>query len=288
MADRFHFNPDSGRTGKCSAQVQCRFGQSDDQHGATREEARANYEKTMETELFANTVSKPDARTDDEVRESLVTRQYYPNGNYANYWKSDKASAAALRVVLEDQGIDSSRYPASALLRSTWMTLNEDGNRLSKSFTSRDEAELESYGRIVHIPELMKKAQKLADTGDRRTLDRMAAVLKREEEWGYPVLHKPLARYTDAQLDAEASDFEQEHRYSVREMMEMRNITEEDIEEAELDYGGFLTVKIPSHSEADFSTEIARRELKKIKEEDRAAAWSYSGSRYGYGSMPSW
>jgi len=61
MADRFHFNPTTGRTGKCSAEVQCRFGQSDSQHGATAAEARANYEGTMSEDLFSNTQTRPDA-----------------------------------------------------------------------------------------------------------------------------------------------------------------------------------------------------------------------------------
>ncbi len=61
MAERFHFNPTTGRTGKCEAKKSCRFNQSDDQHGATREEARANYEAQMAPELFSNTERKAQA-----------------------------------------------------------------------------------------------------------------------------------------------------------------------------------------------------------------------------------
>lgn len=70
MTDRFHFNPETGRTGKCSAQVQCRFGQSEEQHGSSRQEARANYERTMEGELFANTASKKVNLVRDEAAEN--------------------------------------------------------------------------------------------------------------------------------------------------------------------------------------------------------------------------
>lgn len=72
MADRFHFNPKTGRTGKCAAQVQCRFGQSDDQHGATREEARANYENQMAPELFSNTEQRAQTA---EVRPERTAAQ---------------------------------------------------------------------------------------------------------------------------------------------------------------------------------------------------------------------
>lgn len=138
MADRFHFNPESGRTGKCSAQVQCRFGQSEDQHGASREEARANYESQMEPQLFANTTSKA--------------------------------------------------------------------------------------------------------TG----------------------------RFSKEQLDSEEAGFEEEYRYSIGEIMDVRDIGWDEIEEAEAQDGGWITVKIPSYSEASFSTELARRTLEKREEERRS------------------
>lgn len=70
MTDRFHFNPETGRTGKCSAQLQCRFGQSEKQHGSSRQEARANYEQTMEGELFSNTASKKVSLVRDETLEN--------------------------------------------------------------------------------------------------------------------------------------------------------------------------------------------------------------------------
>lgn len=54
---KFHFNPDTGKTGKCRAIFKCKYGQPDEAHGATEEIARANYEATMEKELFANEIS---------------------------------------------------------------------------------------------------------------------------------------------------------------------------------------------------------------------------------------
>ena len=50
---RYHFNPETGRTGKCDATVKpCRFKQTEEEHGATPVEARANYERFMESELL--------------------------------------------------------------------------------------------------------------------------------------------------------------------------------------------------------------------------------------------
>lgn len=75
MADRFHFNPDTGRTAKCLAVHQCRFGQSDEQHGATRDEARANYESQMAPELFSNTASKSEEKPQLTASSTLVINE---------------------------------------------------------------------------------------------------------------------------------------------------------------------------------------------------------------------
>lgn len=276
MADRFHFNPDTGRTGKCAAQVQCRFNQSDDQHGATREEARANYEKTMEGELFANTSSKTAGKSDEEVRETLVTRQYYPNGNYSNYWKSHNAEAAATRVLLEDQGIDSSYIPSTVLVRGTWLALNRDGTRIVKDFSNRDHAEQEGYTRLIHRPDYTSKAQKLADGADRKTLDRMAEILDRENSYSYTKYHRKFNRYSEEELNSERANFMSNYGYEPGDLVEECGVTEEQIDSEEIDGRGFMTLKIPGGSETTMSTELARRELEAIEERRR-------NSRRGYG-----
>ncbi len=71
MAQRFHFNPATGRTGKCEAQRGCRFGQSEDQHGETREAARANYEKHMAGELFSNTSESARSESSESAKVPL-------------------------------------------------------------------------------------------------------------------------------------------------------------------------------------------------------------------------
>ena len=66
---RYHFNPETGRTGKCDATVRpCRFQQTEEEHGSTPAEARANYERTMESELLPVEASAPvDASADEPV-----------------------------------------------------------------------------------------------------------------------------------------------------------------------------------------------------------------------------
>lgn len=276
MADRFHFNPDTGRTGKCAAQMKCRFGQSDDQHGATREEARANYEKTMESELFANTSSKTAGKTDEEIRETLVTRQYYPNGNYSNYWKSRNAEAAAARVFLEDRGIDTSYINSDTLTRTTFLALNRDGTRAVKGFTNRDRAEQEGYTNILHQNDYTGKAQELADGADRKTLDRMAEILDKENSWSYTKFHRKFNRYSKEELDDERANFMGNYGYLPGDLVEERGVTEEHIDSEEIDGRGFMTLKIPGGSETTMSTELARRELEAIEERR-------SNSRRAYG-----
>ena len=276
MAGRFHFNPATGRTGKCAAQVQCRFGQSDDQHGATREEARANYERAMEGELFANTSSKTAGKGDEEVRETLVARQYYPNGNYSNYWKSKNAEAAATRVLLEDRGIATSYMNSDELTRSTWIALNRDGTRAVKGFSNRDYAEQEGYHHIIHRPDYTSAAQKLADGADRRTLDRMAEILEKENSWNYTKFHRKFNRYSEEELNEERANFMGNYGYLPGDLVEERGVTEEHIDSEEIDGRGFIVLKIPGGSETTMSTELARRELAAIEERR-------SNSRRGYG-----
>lgn len=51
---KYHINPETGRANQCYAKKTCRFG-ADTKHYATKEEARAGYEKSMKD----STVSKP-------------------------------------------------------------------------------------------------------------------------------------------------------------------------------------------------------------------------------------
>lgn len=49
MANKFHFNPDTGKTGRCSAQMgRCPYKIPESLHGSTAQEASRNFEKIME------------------------------------------------------------------------------------------------------------------------------------------------------------------------------------------------------------------------------------------------
>ncbi len=281
MADRFHFNPDTGRTGKCEAKKGCRFGQSEDQHGASREDARANYEKHMEGELFSNTSSSsengskdPERRIEaeelDAIKDRLRTEKYTPQAGFYSEWKSTKAQSAVIRTELDSRGIDSSRFTADQLSTARFYVLNGDGNRIVKVTNSQDEAESKSWG--IQPPLLRKDvldagAQKLeqSEPGDSMAAAMMEEELNLEESGKYPVVTPKIERFTKEQLDSEAEDFVREHNYGVAEILELRGVDDDELDEAEHDFGGYVTVKIPSGSEADISVELARRELKVSK-----------------------
>jgi len=58
LAERYHINPETGRVNKCTARPgNCRYG-SDTAHSATKEEARAIYERQMENETVPQVVTK--------------------------------------------------------------------------------------------------------------------------------------------------------------------------------------------------------------------------------------
>lgn len=300
MADRFHFNPDTGRTGKCDAKVKCRFGQSDGEHGATREEARANYEKTMESELIpsaeSNGANDPHRDLDWEelspIKDRFRQMHFRDDNTTYHLWTSHLAEIAAVRGELEARGIDSSHFSERQLTEGNYYYLSDDGDRIARVFHNQNEAEREGWGqnKFLKSRDVTNAAEeriKAAVPGDSYHAVRMAQILDEEKAHGYPKPVKRHNRYTEAQLDSEAAEFEQEYRYSVADMVEMRGLTEQDLDDADLEYDGWVTVKIPSYSEADFSTELARRELAKLEEERRAAR-RRDASRYGYGRMPSW
>ena len=91
----FHFNPDTGRTGKCDATVRpCRFGQSQEQHGNSPQEASANYERTMESELLPSAASAP----------TPVAAQEVHRGNWADYSLHEDELTERSEIYVHPQG----------------------------------------------------------------------------------------------------------------------------------------------------------------------------------------
>lgn len=71
MATRYHFNKDTGRTGKCEAKIKCRLGLAESEHFATREEAQQAFEKTMSE--TSGTLKKGQGQA---TKNSLANRKF--------------------------------------------------------------------------------------------------------------------------------------------------------------------------------------------------------------------
>lgn len=61
MTTNYHFNKETGRTGKCDAKIKCRLGLSSEEHFSTKEEAQKGFEKTQEHNTFASSVKKKES-----------------------------------------------------------------------------------------------------------------------------------------------------------------------------------------------------------------------------------
>ena len=104
----YHYNPVNGKTGKCDATVKpCRYGQTQEQHGESPGQARANYERSMESELLpaavSTTVNRPvegdvfvtvrnSYGEEVEVWSSDAGRSL-PSGSYAGYYYDEQRDA---------------------------------------------------------------------------------------------------------------------------------------------------------------------------------------------------
>ena len=95
MATKYHFNKDTGRTGKCEAKIKCRLGLADSEHFATREEAQAAYEKTMDSKA----VSPLKKTTSKEVKN--IDRHKF-SGKSFGYPELEGKTAAEIRQYVID------------------------------------------------------------------------------------------------------------------------------------------------------------------------------------------
>ena len=92
---KYHFNKDTGRTGKCEAKIKCRLGLSADEHFETREEAQAAYEKTMDSKA----VSPLKKTTSKEVKN--IDRHKF-SGKSFGYPELEGKTAAEIRQYVID------------------------------------------------------------------------------------------------------------------------------------------------------------------------------------------
>lgn len=69
---KFHFNKETGRTGKCDAKIQCRLGLSEEQHFSSLEDAQRGFEIHMENEVnksIAPSLKKGETKLTDVVKD---------------------------------------------------------------------------------------------------------------------------------------------------------------------------------------------------------------------------
>lgn len=83
----FHVNPDTGRTGKCDAKIQCRFGLSQEEHFETREEAQDAFEKDQGSQIGS---SKKKSKIEEKLSGTDMDTSSIPDINgipFATIWK---------------------------------------------------------------------------------------------------------------------------------------------------------------------------------------------------------
>ena len=82
---KYHFNKETGRTGKCEAKIKCRLGLAESEHFATREEAQQAFEKSMSGKDSASIVKK-NSRTKnvDTVRFDFTDKYPYDQDQNLN------------------------------------------------------------------------------------------------------------------------------------------------------------------------------------------------------------
>ena len=80
---KYHFNKDTGRTGKCEAKIKCRLGLSADEHFGTREEAQAAFEKTMGGK-GSESISKSRSKNLDNVKFDFTDKYPYDQDQNLN------------------------------------------------------------------------------------------------------------------------------------------------------------------------------------------------------------
>lgn len=274
MADRFHFNPETGRTGKCSADPSnprsqgCRFGQSDGQHGATREEAKANYEKKMAPELFSNTQAKSApaapaqrARYIDLKSPEYTNRLQYDSKVYERVGADGKKSY--IRALQNPMGtpVEGTGKAWNDTIRGgvdSFVTIELSGPN-DRSFSGqRGLMEKEDFER--DYSETALEAPKAAASSSSTASATPGAPKTQAPAGGYN-------RYTDYQLDGEDMDIQDATGYSAGELMELRDIGAAEIAEAERG-DGKVWIKVPGRSETTISVELARRELANSRERE--------------------
>lgn len=92
---KYHFNKDTGRTGKCEAKIKCRLGLAESEHFETKEEAQAAFEKTMEKKTVNSSLKKNTSKG-----ENVDTHKF--SGDDFGYPELKGKTAAEIRQYVLD------------------------------------------------------------------------------------------------------------------------------------------------------------------------------------------
>lgn len=89
---KYHFNKDTGRTGKCTAKIKCRLGLSMEEHFTTREEASKAYEDSMSS-YSLSTLQKDVKNIENEYLAAIAVS---PNKSAKEVFKDFEKMSAFL------------------------------------------------------------------------------------------------------------------------------------------------------------------------------------------------
>jgi hypothetical protein len=297
---KYHINPETGRPNQCTAKVKCRFG-ADTQHFDSKEAARAGYEKQMEGQAVSGSLKKTSETPakkplfDPKVVE-VANKEIEKLSNFAvsiqlasDFLGDDSPELIIafnaehdMNIVIEEEdgkkvaysgyGFDprASRWPVSQFVtasRIDEMAMeNEDYH--PEAWRQEPSPQGEKIARLINAvvarpidaPIAPKDATEPQVATEKAPAKTAPAV---------PAAPAPLAVIpgvppvqTKQELDYEQGELQDElHGYTVKGLLQTRNVTLRDIEIEERKGSYTICEKVPSYYEVNISTDLARREL---------------------------
>lgn len=92
---KYHFNKDTGRTGKCEAKIKCRLGLAESEHFETREEAQEAFEQTMSAKTVSTSLRKNKSKVEN------INTHKFPGNSYGHPELEGKTSAEIRQYVID-------------------------------------------------------------------------------------------------------------------------------------------------------------------------------------------
>lgn len=292
---RYHINPETGRPNQCTAKVKCRFG-ADTQHFDSKESARAGYEKQMEGQAVSGSLKKS-AQTPNPAKKPLYDAKVVAVANK----EIEKLSNGAVSIHLASEYLGNDSPELIVMFNAehdmVLVVEEEDGQKVAYSAYGIDPrpnrwpvSQFVTASRIDEMameneeyhPERWRqepspqgeKIARLINAVVARPIDapispKVAEKAPAKTAPAAPAARKPLAVIPGVppvlnkqELDYEQGELEEDlHGYTVKELLQTRDIDLAEIEKAERDGDYSVTAKVPSYYELAISTDLARREL---------------------------